>query len=205
MAASYRNRHSIHPYFFSVEKRIFDILVSAAGLLAASPLYLVIGIGVFLSSGLPIFFVHERVGIHGKTFKMYKFRTMYVDADRDQRKFLKKNQAPAPMFKIFDDPRFVGIGRLLSKTGLDELPQFWNVLRGEMSIVGPRPLPMKEVKKLDPSWQFRFSVKPGIFSQWTISNKRHLSQRWWKLLEKKTLQCGSVWHDIETVVRTLFR
>jgi len=211
MAASSSKRqtihraHRIHPYFFSVEKRILDCVVSFFGLIAAAPLFFVIGISIIFSSGLPIFFVQERVGLGGRIFRMYKFRTMYVGAHADQKKYLKKNQAPAPMFKIFDDPRFIGIGHFLSGTGLDELPQFWNVLRGEMSLVGPRPLPMQEAKKLGAEWQFRFAVKPGIFSQWTVSNKRHTSQKWWLKLERDTVGEGSMWGDVMTVVRTLWR
>lgn len=195
----------IHPYFFSFEKRFWDIVLSSLGLLVASPLLVSISIGIVLSSGLPIFFVQKRIGKDKKPFKMYKFRTMYVGADADQKKFTGINQAPEPMFKIFDDPRFVGIGHFLSSTGLDELPQFWNVLRGEMSIVGPRPLPKSQTSKLDSQWQFRFAVKPGIFSQWTISSKRHESKKSWLELERNTLKIGSIYSDLVTVVSTLLR
>lgn len=195
----------IHSYFFSKQKRIFDILISFLGLIIATPLLVCISGGIFLSSGLPIFFVQKRIGKDKQPFRMYKFRTMYVGADADQKKFSEKNQAPSPMFKIFDDPRFVGIGHFLSGTGLDELPQFWNVLRGEMSIVGPRPLPKGQVKELSALWQFRFAVKPGIFSEWTISSKRHESEESWLELERKTVAFGAIRTDIGIVLRTLLR
>lgn len=134
---------------------------------------------------------------------MHKFRTMYVGAHADTAKFLAQNQAPEPMFKIFDDPRFVGIGHFLSTSGLDELPQLCNVLRGEMSLVGPRPLPIAQAKKLGAEWQFRTQVKPGIFSEWTISNERHESSEKWLELDRATLAKGSFLNDLFVILRTL--
>lgn len=136
---------------------------------------------------------------------MYKFRTMYVGAHADTKKFLAQNQAPEPMFKIFDDPRFVGVGRFLSATGLDELPQLINVVLGNMSLVGTRPLPVAQAKKLGPKWQFRFDAKPGIFSEWTISKDRHKSSKKWLELDRETLSKGSIVGDIGVILRTLFK
>jgi len=120
---------------------------------------------------------------------------MRRNAELDRNRYEHLNQAPYPMFKIFNDPRFIGIGRWLSQVGFDELQQLINILRGEMSFVGPRPLPTKEAKLLDRSWDFRYSVKPGIFSYWTLSKDRHESLAIWKKLDQMTLKRGGFWFE----------
>lgn len=145
------------------------------------------------------------MGKSGKSFMMYKFRTMYVGAHKQQTKLKGLNQAPGPMFKIFDDPRFVGIGKFISRVGLDELPQIFNILKGEMSFVGPRPLPVAEAKELSSAWDFRKLVRPGIFSQWTLADNRHDSLTDWKELDRKTLSQGSVTQDLELISSTLLK
>lgn len=134
---------------------------------------------------------------------MYKFRTMKLGAHQEQAQLQKLNQAPGPMFKIFDDPRFVGVGRWLSKSGLDELPQLFNVMKGEMSVVGPRPLPVAEAKKLSADWNFRHQVKPGIFSEWTIAENRHRSLTDWKKLDQLTVNRGGWRYDLSVIFKTL--
>ena len=185
----------IADYYFSKRKRFFDLGVSIVAFTLLFPLFFIISVCILLTSGLPIFFTQPRTGKDHLPFKMIKFRTMYVNAHQDQKKFQKKNQAPFPTFKIHDDPRFVGIGKFLSKTGLDELPQLINILRGEMSIVGPRPLPVEEAQNLPSHWQIRHKVRPGVISLWALSLQRHKSlQSWWKL-ERETLQKGGVFFD----------
>jgi lipopolysaccharide/colanic/teichoic acid biosynthesis glycosyltransferase len=157
----------------------------------------------------PIFFKQKRMGQNKKSFTMYKFRTMYVGAHRHQKRYKKLNQAPGPMFKIFDDPRFVGIGKFLSRSGLDELPQIINVIKGEMNLVGPRPLPVAEAQKLDKSWDFRYQVKPGIFSEWTASPLRHKNLLLWKELDKLTVEhCLSQkkpWYSFHIIIKTIWQ
>lgn len=193
------------PYHYSAIKRFFDVLMSVIGLVVALPLFLGISLGILLTSGTPIIFKQKRLGYKKKPFTLYKFRTMYNGAEFDEQKHAKKNQAPEPMFKIFVDPRFVGIGAFLSKTGLDELPQLLNVCIGNMSLVGPRPLPVEQAKKLGSKWQFRFLVKPGIFSEWTVSKHRHRSEKDWIDLDKKTVQTGSILNDIFMISTTIFQ
>lgn len=194
---------AVHPYYFSQKKVIFDRFFSLFGLLIAIPVFLSIGLVIFVTVGRPIFYLQSRVGVHGKKFKMLKFRTMGLGAHKEQVNLAKLNQAPGPMFKIFDDPRFVGIGKWLSKSGLDELPQLFNVLRGEMSIVGPRPLPVAEVRQLGKGWFFRQKVKPGIFSEWTLAESRHRSLADWRSLDQKTISKGGWGYDLNIIFKTL--
>jgi lipopolysaccharide/colanic/teichoic acid biosynthesis glycosyltransferase len=196
---------SIHPYFNSPQKRIFDFSVSLIWLLISIPLLIGVAIGVIFSSGLPVFYTQVRLGHNKKPFRMIKFRTMYVDAHADLVNFISHNQAPKPMFKIFNDPRFVGIGKFLANTGLDELPQLINVIFGRMSLVGPRPLPKDQAQKLSKNWQFRFKVKPGIFSEWTIAEDRHQSSKKWIALDKATLKKGSVFNDLRIIIKTILK
>ena len=196
---SLKDSVSISWYFFSPQKRWFDIVISVIVLTFFLPVFLFIAVTILLTSGLPIFYVQERAGQHKKIFRLIKFRTMYVDAHQDQKKFQKKNQSPFPTFKIYDDPRFVGIGKLLSRTGLDELPQVINILKGEMSFVGPRPLPNHEAELLDSSLDFRYSVKPGILSAWAISKEKNDSLETWKSKELQTLKHQSFFEDIQLI------
>lgn len=197
----------IHPYYFSYSKRVFDVLVSLTVLIVGSPIWLVIGLVQLTLIGFPLFYSQERAGLQRRPFKIYKVRTMYVGADKDKEKFESLNVAPGPMFKIFNDPRFVGIGAWLSRTGIDELPQLVNVLQGEMSLVGPRPLPVAEAQKLTrqrPDWVWRWRVKPGIFSEWSASERRHSTLKEWQHLEKLTLQKGGFIFEQTIIAKTIY-
>lgn len=196
---------TVHPYHLSWQKRAFDLSLALPLFLAVLPIILVLSLVVFFTAGTPIFFTQNRTGKNKKPFTIYKFRTMYQGANYRQWAFRQQNQAPEPMFKIFDDPRFVGVGKWLSRTGLDELPQLINVIKGEMSLVGPRPLPVSEVKKLNLNWDFRHQVRPGIFSEWTLSPQRHQSLSRWKKLDQLTLHQGSFSHDVRIITQTLKR
>lgn len=197
-----------HPYYFSFQKRSFDLILSLILLMISGPLILIISILICLTMGSPIIFQQKRWGKNKKTFTLFKFRTMKIEAEKLQKKLLHLNQAPAPMFKIFDDPRYLGIGKFLAKTGFDELPQLINIIKGEMSFVGPRPLPVKEAKKLNQknqSWNFRWQVKPGIFSYWSLSSQRHQSLKKWQALEKMTLTEGGLIFEIKMIGQTLLK
>jgi len=138
-------------------------------LLILLPVFAVIGISILCFSGRPVFYLQRRIGKDGVPFVMYKFRTMYQRAEQDQKKYRTQNEASGPVFKIHNDPRFTPIGRFLSHTGLDELPQLWNVFLGDMALFGPRPLPIAEAKQLL-SWQKeRQKIKPGIVSPWIFN------------------------------------
>lgn len=132
------------------------------------PLQVLCAVTVFIANGSPVFFRQKRVGKNGKVFVMYKFRTMKIGAERLQSQLRKQNEADGPVFKIRNDPRFTRIGKFFSHAGFDELPQLWNVLRGEMALIGPRPLPLSETKKLTATQFKRHVVKPGIISPWIL-------------------------------------
>lgn len=124
-------------------------------------------------SGFPILFRQQRIGKNGQSFTMYKFRTMVVNAEKLRQKFIRKNESEGPTFKIANDPRFIPLGKFLSHTGLDELPQLFNVIRGEMALIGPRPFPIAEAKKLKLWMRKRHEVLPGIISPAILSGNYH--------------------------------
>lgn len=134
---------------------------------------------------------------------MLKFRTMHIDAEDRKTKLAHLNEAPWPMFKMRNDPRFTRIGRYLSHLGLDELPQFFHVLTGKMSFIGPRPLPLSEAQQLPRNWNFRYKVKPGILSEWALSPDRYASLNHWRQLEIETLKKGSLLNDMKMILRSI--
>ncbi len=143
-------------------KRLLDILLSIIGLILTSPILLWVAVKIYLEEpGAPILFSQERVGKNKRTFKMYKFRSMCTDAEEKLENLLDKNEIEGAMFKIKDDPRITKVGKFIRKTSLDELPQLWNVLKGEMSLVGPRPPLPREVRQYSHYDEQRLLVKPG--------------------------------------------
>jgi exopolysaccharide biosynthesis polyprenyl glycosylphosphotransferase len=162
-----------------VAKRLMDVVGAGLGLLLLSPLLVAIAIAVKLDSGGPIFFIQERVGLNRRRFPAYKFRTMVVDAEKLQPSLEHLNEAEGPVFKIEEDPRCTRLGRWLRRVSLDELPQLANVLMGDMSLVGPRPLPVRDVDRIDTRWhKRRFSVKPGITCLWQINSREPKFEEW---------------------------
>ena len=136
-----------------------------------------------------IIFTHTRIGLHGRLFTIFKFRTMYLGAQKHQAKFHHLNQGIPPTFKIKNDPRLTRIGKFLRNTGLDELPQLINILKGDMALIGPRPLPVAENKKLPKKWQLlRQSVKPGIISSWALTGGHNLTLNQWMQLDLQDIQ-----------------
>lgn len=157
-------------------KRSFDIFASLMGLIVLSPLFLVIAILVKLDSEGPVFYKQKRVGYLGKTFNMYKFRSMKINAEEELEKLKSKNETNEGMFKLFDDPRVTRLGKLLRKYSIDELPQLFNVLKGDMSLVGPRPPIISELSSYKP-WHFvRFSSLPGITGVWQTSGRSKIKE-----------------------------
>lgn len=193
----------ISSYYLSWEKRLLDCVLAAILLIGLSPLMAVVAVIILLDSKGPLLFHQPRMGFHHQVFTMFKFRIMQHHHSISQAQLQKWNEAPAPMFKMKNDPRYTRVGRFLTRTGVDELPQLINILKGEMSFVGPRPLPVAEAQALPASWEFRYQVKPGLLSEWAVSPDRYTSLHTWKTLEIKTLQQGSVLYDLQLMCRTL--
>jgi exopolysaccharide biosynthesis polyprenyl glycosylphosphotransferase len=158
-------------YYF-IAKRSFDIFISTIAIILLSPLFLIVALLIRLDSKGPIFFSQLRVGKRGKEFKMWKFRSMYIDAEQRQQELMKNNEMQGGvLFKIKQDPRVTRVGRILRKFSLDELPQLWNVWRGDMSLVGPRPPIPTEVQEYTCYQRKRLEATPGITCIWQISGR----------------------------------
>lgn len=184
-------------------KRVMDVSLSAIGLLAISPLFAVIAIVIKVTSKGPVFFKQERVGLNGRRFKMVKFRSMVVNAEELKAKLAHLNEMSGPVFKISNDPRVTSIGRIIRKTSIDELPQLWNVLKGDMSLVGPRPPLPSEVNMYDPKHRKRLSMKPGITCIWQISGRNEVDFEEWMEMDAEYIDQWSLKKDIEILAKTV--
>ncbi|MBI4062287.1 sugar transferase [Candidatus Gottesmanbacteria bacterium] len=162
-----------------------------------------ISVGILLTSGFPILFTQKRVGKNGTQFILIKFRTMVQGSDRMQKDLQQRNEAGGPVFKIRNDPRFTPIGKFLSHTGLDELPQLWNVLRGDMALFGPRPLPVPEANKLKAWQKERYRIKPGIISPWILEGYHRTSFDDWMKSDIAYSKKKSVSYDLMLFVRSI--
>ena len=183
-----------------------DIYFSIIALILLSPFFLLIGVLIKAGSRGPVFFTQERIGLRGRKFKMYKFRTMIDDAELQRKRLQSMNEADGPVFKIKEDPRVTPIGRFLRRTGIDEFPQLLNVIKGEMSLVGPRPPLEREVKQYE-RWQLRrLSVKPGITCSWQIIPDRHnLSFEEWMELDLTYIDNWNLRKDLALFFRSVRR
>ena len=185
-------------------KRVIDITGSLIGLILASPILLVVGILIKLESKGPIVFSQKRVGLNGKEFKMYKLRSMVVNAEELKKKLESQNEMSGPMFKIKDDPRITKIGKFIRKTSIDELAQLVNVLKGDMSLVGPRPSLPKEVDQFEDWMLERLEVKPGLTCYWQVMGRNNIEFEDWMELDVKYVRERSLWLDIKLIFKTFF-
>lgn len=184
-------------------KASFDFFFSLFVLFLVSPVFLVIAIAIKLDDGGPVFFKQERVGLNGRRFSCYKFRTMVANAEALKASLMGQNEQEGPVFKITMDPRVTRIGRFLRKTSLDELPQFINVIRGEMSVVGPRPPIPDEVEKYK-RWQIRrLSMKPGITCIWQVSGRNNIPFEEWMKLDMEYIDNWSLSRDAMLILKTV--
>ncbi len=193
-----------HEDWQMILKRAIDLVVSAGVLLTLWPLFLMIAALIKLTSPGPVFFVQDRVGYQKRRFKMLKFRTMVQNAETVLPQLLSKNGGDGPFFKLKDDPRVTAIGKLLRRTSLDELPQLFNVLKGDMSTVGPRPVPVAEVDRFDSSTQRkRFSVKPGLTCLWQINGRSSLPASQRVALDLEYISRWSLGLDLHIIAKTV--
>ena len=184
-------------------KRLMDAVAATIGLVVLAPLFVVIGGLVVMDSGWPVFFRWRVVGRCGRHFVGYKFRTIVSNAEELQAQLADQNEMSGPVFKMRRDPRVTGIGRVLRKYSLDELPQLWSVLKGDMSLVGPRPLRWHEYEVLTPAQRARFAVTPGITCLWQISGRSEIrSFDEWVRLDLEYIRTWSLWLDACILART---
>ncbi len=184
-------------------KHALDFVAAAALLAALAPLLALVALAIVLTSGLPVLFGQERAGLHGRRFRVWKFRTMVRDAETRRDGLLARNETGGPAFKMTEDPRVTPLGRLLRKWSLDELPQLVNVLAGAMSLVGPRPLPLQEQAELRGWHRRRLSMKPGITGLWQVSGRNDLGFEEWMRLDLRYVDEWSLGLDVRILLRTL--
>ena len=185
-------------------KKVMDVFLSLSMLIALSPFMLLIAISVILTSRGPVIYKQARVGLRGRQFNLYKFRTMVLNADDLLKELESRNEMDGPTFKIREDPRITTVGKILRKTGLDELPQLFNVLKGEMSLIGPRP-PLEKETRMYKRWQLRrLSVKPGLSCFWQIKPERNsIKFEKWMELDLAYIDNWSLRLDFIILLKTL--
>ncbi|MEZ4485785.1 MAG: sugar transferase, partial [Syntrophotaleaceae bacterium] len=185
-------------------KRLLDVCGACCGLAVLAVMFPFLAVAIKLDAPGPIFFGQKRVGENGRTFTCWKFRSMYIDAEARKQELMAQNEMSGAIFKIKDDPRITRVGRILRKTSLDEFPQFWNVLKGEMSLVGTRPPTPQEVEQYENWHRRRISIRPGITGMWQISGRNQISDfdeivR----LDLLYIDTWNVWQDIKILVKTV--
>ncbi|MEK6643841.1 MAG: sugar transferase [Planctomycetota bacterium] len=184
--------------------RTIDIAAAGIAIVIISPIILLTALAIKLTSPGPIFFRQARAGRDGKAFMMLKLRSMYSGADDDKVLFRNFNHLPTgPCFKMKNDPRVTTVGRWIRRTSIDELPQFWNVLTGDMALVGPRPLPLDEVQTDTPEQRLRLSVKPGITCLWQVSGRTEIPYDEWLALDVWYIRNRSLALDFQIIIKTI--
>jgi exopolysaccharide biosynthesis polyprenyl glycosylphosphotransferase len=185
-------------------KRLLDISASSLLLILLAPIFAIVALLIKLDFSGPVFFVQDRVGLNKRRFRMYKFRTMVCDAEGKQSHLESLNEADGPVFKIKNDPRVTRLGKYLRKASIDELPQLLNVLMGDMSLVGPRPLPIRDYQGFDQDWvRRRFSVRPGITCLWQVNGRSSVSFKQWMELDLHYIDHWSFWLDVKLLAKTI--
>jgi exopolysaccharide biosynthesis polyprenyl glycosylphosphotransferase len=187
----------------AVAKRTFDVVSSAVGLILLSPALAVVAVAIKLDSKGRVFFSQTRVGRNERPFRVHKFRTMVENAEELLVNLHSDNQMDGPLFKIHDDPRITRVGRILRRFSLDEIPQLWNVLAGEMSLVGPRPALYSEMEQWTPELLARLRVRPGLTGIWQVSGRSNLSFADYIRFDLDYVENWSLWRDLAIVAKTL--
>jgi len=189
---------------YSVTKRLIDIVGSLCGIILLSPLFLIVAILIKLEDPKgKVFFAQERNGKYPKTFKMYKFRSMVHNAEDLLKDLMDRNEQTGPVFKINDDPRITKVGKFIRKTSIDELPQLFNVLKGDMSLVGPRPPIPHEVDQYNSYQMQRLAVKPGLTCIWQVSGRNNIGFDEWVEMDIEYIKTRNLWLDIKLIFKTV--
>ena len=185
-------------------KRVLDITLSLILIFLLSPLFIIAALLIKIFSPGPVFFIQERLGFNKRRFRLYKFRTMISGAEEKQAELEPLNEVKGPAFKIKNDPRITPLGRILRKTSIDELPQLFNVLLGDMSLVGPRPLPIRDYNNFQQDWhRRRFSIRPGMTCLWQVNGRNHCSFDKWMELDMQYIDNWSFWLDLKILLKTI--
>ena len=189
--------------FYKVIKRGFDITSSSLGLIILSPTLIGTAIAIKIDDPGPAIFVQDRNGTDGKVFKMYKFRSMCKDAPKMREEMEAQNELDGPAFKLTNDPRITKVGKFIRKTSIDELPQLFNILKGDMSVVGPRPLPTYETEQLNEYQRQRLLVKPGLLCFWQVRGRNDIPFDEWMEMDFDYINTASVWTDIKVILEAI--
>jgi exopolysaccharide biosynthesis polyprenyl glycosylphosphotransferase len=185
-------------------KRLLDIFASSVLLVALAPIFGLVALLIKLDSPGPVLFRQDRVGLHKRRFSLFKFRTMVEGAEHQQLLLESRNQANGPVFKIKDDPRITRVGQFLRHYSIDELPQLFNVLKGDMSLVGPRPLPVRDIERIDTHWhKRRLSMKPGVTCLWQVNGRSNVNFDRWVRLDLEYIDNWSLGLDLKILVKTI--
>lgn len=186
-------------------KRIFDIIISLTALIVLAPVFAGVALAIAIQDGFPVIYIQKRIGLNKRRFEMFKYRSMVRNADKMQAELEALNEVKGAAFKITDDPRITKLGRFLRKTSLDEIPQFLNVLLGTMSIVGPRPLPIRDFERFyKDTHRRRFSVKPGITGLWQVSGRSETDFEEWMALDLQYIDNWNLWFDFKIFLETIY-
>ena len=190
--------------FYSITKRLIDIVCSLCGIILLSPLFLIVAILIKLEDPKgKVFFAQERNGRYPRTFKMYKFRSMVHNAEELLKDLMGRNEQTGPVFKINDDPRITKVGKVIRRTSIDELPQLFNVLNGDMSLVGPRPPIPHEVDQYNSYQMQRLAVKPGLTCIWQVSGRNNIGFDEWVEMDIEYIKTRNLWLDIKLIFKTV--
>lgn len=189
---------------YYLTKRLIDLFFSLIGIIILSPIFLIVIILIKHDSKGPIMFSQDRVGKRGKIFKMYKFRSMVVNAEELLSKLKDNNEMSGPMFKMKEDPRITKVGKFIRKTSIDELPQLFNVLKGEMSLVGPRPNLPAEVAEFSPEHKLKLLAKPGLTCYWQVMGRNKIGFEDWMKLDIKYIEERNTFIDLKLIWKTFF-
>ena len=191
------------PLYYKFIKRSFDIIASILGLIVLSPVFLITSIAIAMEDVMPVFFQQPRSGKDMKVFRFYKFRSMYKDAPERLKELMKENEQTGPAFKIKNDPRITKVGKFIRKYSIDELPQLVNVIKGDMSIVGPRPILDFQMEATDVYDQQRMAVRPGLTCTWQISGRASITWEQWIEMDLQYVRDMSVWTDLKIILGTI--
>lgn len=199
MKEVYRNKSQTYKFL----KRLFDIVLSSVAIVCLSPVFLLTAVAIRLEDGGPAIFTQQRTGKDMQPFKMYKFRSMYVNADEKMAELLEDNEQAGPAFKIKNDPRITKVGRFIRKVSIDELPQLLNIIKGDMSIVGPRPILTFQMEECNAYERQRVIVQPGLTCYWQIGGRANIKWNEWVELDLNYIEDMSLWTDFKMILKTI--